>query len=201
MTTLTTGQAKALLLIAAKQDVRSYLCGVFIDPTGYAVATDGHCMMAIRIEPTTDKPYTVSRGVLEMAAKQTTKHNPEIECSPTHLRYTTAGGTMDFPHTPIDGRYPEWQRAIPTACTGELAQFDSEILERMRKALDSMCSSKSASGKVFVKHNGPCAAGVIATRPDVVAVVMPMRDADKFNAAKHVAEFLKPTEAKHVKAA
>lgn len=189
MITLTLGQVKALLRIAPAKEARHYLCGVYVDPEGYAVVTDGHCLLAIRCEPSNAEGYIVGRDVLELAAKNAHK-GAGIELSLNYVRYLTKAGSQSLPHNRIDGRFPDWRRVVPQSCSGDRAWFDSEKLEQLRKCLDDMRSGKGRS-IVFLQQNGNSPA-IVETSPEVVALIMPMRDDGKFDAGKHVGQFLTP---------
>jgi len=96
-------QLQALLLFAAKKDVRFYLNGIYSDPTGYLVATDGHRILYIKTgEPGFD--LIIPREAADAAVKMA-KKGQEIPLTATSLGQVT--------YTPVDGKYPDWRRVIP----------------------------------------------------------------------------------------
>lgn len=163
---LTASQAKALLAIAPKKEVRYYLVGVLIDPKGYAVATDGHTLLSVRIEAFDGVPFIIPRDVLTSAVKATGSKGC-IAISQKTLQPTGTAMTIDF--TPVDGKFPEWRRVLPTEYSGEAAWYDSELLERCRSVLREIGGSK-----VFVTQNGT-GPGLVETPEGYALVVMPMR--------------------------
>jgi DNA polymerase-3 subunit beta len=124
---------KALLLIAAKHDIRYYLKGVCIDVRGVdvtLVATDGSVMLAVPVEADdVEEPaigqYIVDRAMLDAVKPMKVGRNSlpvtltigeEGACSVNGV--TTASGLT------IDGTYPNWRRVMPVACSGEAGQYN-----------------------------------------------------------------------------
>jgi DNA polymerase sliding clamp subunit (PCNA homolog) len=184
------GDVKALLRIAPDSEVRYYLCGIFFDPKGYAVVTDGAALMAIRCAPFDGDGFIVRREVLEAACKASTgKNPPPIMISRTEVRYSLKGTWTVMSHTPVDGRYPEWRRVVPDRASGELAVYDSELLERLRKARDDMQDGDRAGRKAFVHMNGDGPGFLFTERTDVLAIIMPMRAKGTEVTAERIAAF------------
>lgn len=92
----------------AKKDVRYYLQGLFFDPKGYLVATDGHRLFCSAIEP------GHGPAIVKIDGKAPSKFH--------HAIFLLNEGSVCFfnqdcvqlaslPFTTIDGTYPDWQRA------------------------------------------------------------------------------------------
>jgi DNA polymerase III sliding clamp (beta) subunit (PCNA family) len=96
-------QLQALLLFAAKNDVRFYLKGIYSDPSGYLVATDGHRILYIKTgEHGLDAiiPREAAEAAIKMAKK-----GQEIPLTRTSIGQIT--------YTPVEAIYPDWRRVIP----------------------------------------------------------------------------------------
>ena len=175
--------AKALLAIAPKQDVRYYLNGIHVDTAkGRLVATDGKMMLLAKCEAvmTADCPPTIiERDHMARAIKAAPKKAETIAVTLAHEAQNGADTvwtvTLDgIAGKPTDGRYPEYERVIPTTTSGELAQFDLELLNTMNDAIRMVIGGHKYS--CALAHNGTAAAvmthGAIT---DVAGIVMPMR--------------------------
>lgn len=180
-----TDTLKALLLFAAKADIRFYLNGLLIEtgPLGTrAVATDGCTMAAASLPMLGAEAATliVPRDALEAAIKAVGK-GPVVslefaagERNPDHPRAVTIeAGQASIKATELDGVFPQWRRVIPAKCSGELAQFDPEYLQAVRKA-QLLIQGKRAK-HLGIAHNGQAAA-LARIGADFLAVVMPLRD-------------------------
>jgi DNA polymerase-3 subunit beta len=185
MITVQTSTLKALLRFAATKDVRYYLTGICIEPQGYAVATDGHTLMAARIPSFNGQSFIVPTATVK-AALSINKRMAHIDVSASVM-----GGIN---YTPIDGRFPDWRRVVPTQLSGELAQFDADYLGRCKAALIDLGVSKMKSAAAPITHNGS-GPGIVMSphRLDVLMVVMPVR-ADGCAGAPDVAAFMRADE-------
>jgi len=108
---------RAAFIVAAKQDVRYYLNGVFISKAGDIIATDGHRLIAmcIGVELPEDFP---ERGVILSRPPSTIPARLPDDNITVDLNLEQWTGTMDwnmgiFPITVIDGNFPDWNRVIP----------------------------------------------------------------------------------------
>jgi hypothetical protein len=210
MPTIYINQLRALLAIAPRDDIRVYLNGVYFDSRGYAVATDGSCLLALRIPAFTGDSFIVGVADCECILKSAPAARGAMVVTPIDIDATTLRVLHhSIGYRPCDGRYPDWQRVVPTAVTGERVEtvrdrngallretkveYSSLLLERFRDAFLLLAKSKRGTGaNCTVIPNGSSAA-LVATGDDAVAVIMPVRDSGPkdFDAAKHVAEFLK----------
>lgn len=172
---------RALLPLAAKKDIRFYLNGVYIefqaDKTIY-VATNGHALgkyvEAVENEHTFNitipvdvvKQLKVGRGTAKWGDLS---FNPEANTA----RIVNPGASQDFGFTPLDGKYPDYTKVIPTSATGEVAQFDVDLLSlfaQVNKALGS-----KYPGRIKLDHNGNAGALVHLCRDEFLGVIMPFR--------------------------
>ncbi|MBJ88992.1 MAG: DNA polymerase III subunit beta [Woeseia sp.] len=104
----------------AQQDVRYYLNGVLIETRGglvRAVATDGHRLSMCEVElENTDLPQkqviVPRKGVLELQRLLGGKGELTIELGDNHIRVELGG--IRFTSKLIDGRFPDYERVIPT---------------------------------------------------------------------------------------
>lgn len=120
----------------AQQDVRYYLNGLFLqfDSSGVtAVATDGHRLAKLRVETILDfgDPIQVilpSKTVLELKRQLTVSEDPvALTVGDKSIRVVV--GATRITSKLIDGRYPDYERAIPKDLT-RAASADRESLRR-----------------------------------------------------------------------
>lgn len=168
---------RAALLCASTEETRYYLRGVYVDPTGRFVATDGHRMFvgkltgrfdlaAAGVEPGSFPGWIICRDALKRAL--TGYKMDMIVISPTRIG--------DLTCQPVDGAFPDWRRAIPSRePSGVVAQFNPKYVADMGKIGTLLTGTKSGNLAHF-HHNGDGPCGV--TFPgceDAFAVLMPVR--------------------------
>jgi DNA polymerase-3 subunit beta len=187
---------KALLICAAKHDVRYYLNGVSVDARANGdvvlVATDGHRLLAYpvavdNIEALAPGEYIIPREALE-AVKPAKVGRTTL---PIHIDIVTAPDTPDPERVgvtikgktsitvtgatsavtaPIDGQYPNWRRIVPASTSGELAQFNADYVA----GFGDVCKLLGGSYGPFINHNGGACA-VVTNLPGALGLIMPMR--------------------------
>jgi DNA polymerase III subunit beta len=168
MSTLIKTQAvKALLRFAAVKDNRFYLVGVFFDPQGYAVATDGHAMLCVRIPSFTHATGFIIPSATLKAALGLNKKIFEIA-----VTENLCGGIT---YTPIDGRFPDWRRVTPTAADGTVVTFDPDLLARVKAAAMDLGYREVAASCLPINYNGHGANVITLEEASAIAVVMPTR--------------------------
>jgi DNA polymerase-3 subunit beta len=172
---------RALLPLAAKNDVRFYLNGVYVDfqadKTVY-VATNGHVLgkyveevgnghtFSIIIPYDVVKQLKVGRGTAKYGDLI---FNPDMNAA----RIVNPAASQDLGFTSIDGKYPDYTKVIPEEPSGEVAQFDIELLylfAQVNKAFGS-----KIPGRVKIDHNGERGALVHLSRSEFTGVIMPVR--------------------------
>lgn len=167
---------KALLVFAAKNDLRYYLNSIAIDATRdrvALVATDGHMLMSIAVpEADVDNKltgeYIISRADLEAvkpmkAGKHALPITIEItEPAPTPdpdqpgvmIKHNTTykiTGLTSVTNTLVDGKFPDWRRVIPATLSGEVAHFNLELMTRLNDARKALSVDWH---NVVIHHNG-----------------------------------------------
>jgi DNA polymerase-3 subunit beta len=187
---------KALLICAAKHDVRYYLKGVCVDAradgTVVLVATDGHRLIAYpvavdNIEALAPGEYIIPREALE-AVKPAKAGRMVL---PIHIDIITAPDTPDPERVgvtikgktsitvtgatstvtaPIDGKYPDWRRIVPASTSGEIAQFNADYIA----GFGDICKLLGGKYGPYINHNGGGCA-VVTNIPGALGLLMPMR--------------------------
>jgi DNA polymerase III sliding clamp (beta) subunit (PCNA family) len=172
---------RALLPLAAKKDVRNCLNGVYVDfqadKTVY-VATNGH-VLGKYVEAVENEhifSIIVPNGVVKQlkVGRGTAKwgdliFNPEANAA----RIVNPGASQDFGFTPLDGKYPDYTKVIPTETSGEAAQFDVELLSLFAQ-VNKLLGAKYP-GRIKVDHNGGRGALVHLWDAALTGVIMPFR--------------------------
>lgn len=165
---------RAALLCANNEPVRFYLNGVYVDPAGKLVATDGHRMFvgnfdlaAAGVEPGSFTGWTICRDAIKRAL--TGNKHDTIAISPTRIG--------DLSCQPVDGNFPDWRRVIASRePSGVVAQFNPSYVADMGK-IGTLLTGNRSGDLAHFHHNGaanPC--GV--TFPgcdDAFGVLMPVR--------------------------
>ncbi len=173
----------ALKLFMAKQDVRFYLKGIALEIGKHEtrmVATDGTVAAACRLlsdqpEITETPVNVILPDTLLHAIKA--KGDAVIHIGPREaprnscpVRISYAG--VDYAGTSTDGVYPPWRRIVPTKVSGELAQFNPEIVALVGKAA-CLIRGKNGPMHVSVGHNGGAAALVDFNDEAFMALISP----------------------------
>ena len=163
---------RAALLCTSTEESRGYLRGVYIDPTGKLVSTDGHRMFVGKIdlkkagvEPGSFTGWIICRDAIKRGL--TGYKQDVIVISPTSIG--------DLSCQPVDGTFPDWTRVVASRePSGVVTQFNPAYVADMGKIAKLLTGSKT--GSVHIHHNGDGPCGV--TFPgcdDAFAILMPMR--------------------------
>ena len=164
---------KAVMLSAAKKDVRYYLNGVMVR-NGELAATNGHMALIIKSESIkSDGEYIIGNDTLKMIINlyKVIKGDNPIEVKDG---MTTGIGKLSI--TPVDGKFPDVNRVIPQDPSEEVAHFNAEYLLACQKANEEFLDRKN----VYIKlqHNGQAGAK-FESEDDagnkLIGVVMPVR--------------------------
>lgn len=172
---------KALLICAAKQDVRYCLKGVLVDARATdvtLVTTDGHRMLAYpvatdAIEALAPGQYIIPREALEAvkpckAGRVTLPITIEIDVA--HGRENKITGATSTVTPLIDGKFPDWRRVMPKTVSGEPTQYNPEYVS----GFGDICKLLGGKYGPFINHNGGSAAPVTNLGP-ALGVIMPLR--------------------------
>jgi len=179
---------KALLLAAAKGDVRYYLNAVCLDvaPDGSAVAvsTNGHIMLALPVdgEVTEDgaaprrivaNQYIIPRDVLEGLKAPIKKAVAIVIIDTAAQTVTVSLAGKSAVSKLVDAKFPDWRRVVPRQVSGLVSQFNTEYVAVFGK-IHKLLGGAYSPG---IMHNGgpnESAARVLLPR-DAVGVLMPIR--------------------------
>ena len=165
---------KAVMLAAAKNDVRYYLNGVMVR-NGELAATNGHMALLIKSESIkSDGEYIIDNDTLKMVvtSHKGIKGDNRIEV----IDGVVTTGKSKVHITPVDGKFPNIHRVIPQDPTGEIAHFNYEYLLNCQKANGDFLERKYAHIKL--QHNGQAGAKFESEDEDgnkLIGVVMPVR--------------------------
>lgn len=189
---------KGLLRVAATDDFRTYLNGIYFDPRGFAVVTDGHHLLAIKLSKRfPGDGFIVPRESFEEALKNANELDVNIRASDlivTRASITVIhhAGKRTTVYNDVEFKYPDWRRVVPAKCSGDLAHYNSLYVENVRLALEDMAEYEpDVIIHCPVNFNG-LQAGIAKTTSDVLAIIMPYR-ADPFDSEAHVKQFLGET--------
>jgi DNA polymerase-3 subunit beta len=156
---ISTKHLKAAACCAGAKDVRYYLNGVFAEVRTSEVrlvATNGSILAVLRdVNLVGENPVfpdviipneTVKKALTPKSETLTLTYDPDSK------KWTLG----DIGFTPIDGKFPEYRRAVPVSSSGEVAQFDPDlciVFAKIAKILD--CNSPPV-----IRHNGSFGAQV-----------------------------------------
>lgn len=154
----------AMLLLAAKQDIRYYLNGVLLEvgkKECRLIATNGHAMGVLRMPGTTEiKPgqYIIPRNVIEffkptrdgfqnVFLKQIGKENENLWTMEDAYEKVTKTFSM------IDGKFPDYTKVMPhTAVSNTPAQLDVTYLVAFQK-VNIMLTGKRQFNQLYIGHD------------------------------------------------
>lgn len=164
---------KAMLLFAAKDDVRTYLNAIYVEagPKGARLtATDGHVLACYQLDEDAHGVLdaVIPRELIERALKVSPKRL-------THLSLSIQDGQArlgELTSPLINSPYPHYRKVIPKSVNGTPGQYDPELLVRFSKAV------KILNGEyTTLAYNGPeSAAWVSINIPQFFGVIMPIRN-------------------------
>jgi len=181
--TIKQSQLKAMINLAAKQDIRFYLCGVFVEfnqTTTRLVATCGHKLGVLNHSSDDNQgagSLIIPREVIENLPK-TGKFDPELtitKCPINHASWTIVipGGTQ-IVFQQIDGKFPDYRRVCNFKTSGEAASFNYEYMVQFLKVQHALGGSKTNTVNLY--QNGTSGALVTLAGVDNFAgVIMPIR--------------------------
>ncbi|OOZ40090.1 DNA polymerase III subunit beta [Solemya pervernicosa gill symbiont] len=153
----------------AQQDVRYYLNGLMLQLTSErlrAVATDGHRLalsdVTATIEITDDQQVIVPRkGVQELLRLlESNDEMAEIQVGSNHIKVTLPG--LGFTSKLIDGRFPDYERVIPSGCDKEI-KADRETLKQALTRTSILSNEKYRGVRL---HLLPNALEILAHNPE-----------------------------------
>lgn len=175
----------ALLLIAAKKDIRYYLNGLYIEfdaTTTRIIGCDG-CKLGIYQVASENNSgvgsIIIPRSTIENLPKKA-GNLVFIQGENNQWRINAENCAVFF--TPEDAKYPDFRRVVHSLQTagtsGVVAGFNLEYLNQFEKCGNLLAGSKLRVGnRLRLHHNGDNAALVLLNCVENFAgVVMPLRD-------------------------
>jgi DNA polymerase-3 subunit beta len=172
--TIKTNELKALLLCAAKNDIRYYLNGVHFESSAngiIAASTDGHRLLCINLpsEQAEGIKALIPRALIEAAIK-TKAPVIDIKIEGGNVTLSSAGQNVSGSIT--DGVFPDYRRVIPEKVSGiQGNEFNNEYLvdfDKIGKLVDG--------GKASVLQNDVGMSALVHfDNQNVIGVIMPLR--------------------------
>ncbi len=143
----------------AQQDVRYYLNGLLMETDGKylrAVATDGHrlalCQVRLGGKKMPEQQVIVPRkGVLELQRLMSGEGDVDLQLGSNHIRIELEG--IRFTSKLIDGRFPEYERVIPTDTSNQLAA-DRELFKGALQRTAILSNEKYRGIRLIIRNNG-----------------------------------------------
>ena len=171
---------RALLMFAAdKREVRTYLQGVAVESTGektILTASNGHVLGRLLLPSTCPKSrYQLSgslvRSMLALARTKTEQDTPFDVDFGDIITVKHLDSILTAPAEAC--LFPDFNRIIPDAVTGELAQYDPEYMAVFSKAGRALAPHRKSAYPVFY-HNGigPGMVG-LEGHTDFFGIIMP----------------------------
>ena len=186
---------------SADKDIRTYLCGVYLDTkAGKVVATDGHRMLVatargVKVDA---PPVIIPNDLLDAALKQfggeyargkalgavdvavTVDASAPSASSARVVTIKTPSGQVQG--VELSGQFPEWRRVVPKA--DDVATFAPAVLnwEYVMDACEALTiaanigKAKAGQHATRVQQRGEFPAIVCSSDPNVMALVMPLRN-------------------------
>jgi DNA polymerase-3 subunit beta len=189
---------KALVLLAAKKDIRYYLCGVnleFSPSITRVIATDGHKLGLYQTGAQNwgHGSLIIPADVIN-ALPKTGSYDPEltfIKCEgPGAWEIVGLPNNGRIVFQEIDGRFPDYQRVCSFKTDGLPGNYNPEYLMQFLKVQHLLGGSKKCTINLY--QSGKSSALVtLAGVPEFYGVIMPMRtDSDGVTGAAVDAAFL-----------
>ena len=190
----------AMLVLAAKKDIRYYLNGLHIEYSPEftrVVACDGHKLgiyqKAVDSLNIGMGAVTIPREVIEGLPKKC--HILTFSQIDANLWQIDTGSAI-IKFAPCDSKYPDFRRVVNQAdkTSGEAAGFNLTYLNEFEKAGNLLAGSKLKVGnRVRIHHNGQNGALITLNCVDNFAgVLMPLRDSVGSSGALFPAELVSP---------
>ena len=194
--TLSLSTLRAALTHAPDSDIRYYLNGVYLDlPRGRIVATDGHRMMV------SDGPVVLGAPSVIVGSDSIKAVIKAHESAGPHFKQGASMGACDVECTleciegadlaqsvtfrvpnglisaaPIDGKFPDWLRVIPTI-DGTAGHYQADYVADAAAAFRMHRNKRKNDDKYCpaLMQNGSSAAVMVDGDNDLLIVIMPRR--------------------------
>lgn len=174
MITIRRNHLAAALISAANKDVRHYinvvLFRVTADGETFLISTDGHRLFRgkFQAECTQKGPFDIliPRDAVKTALAS---RQPTLDLVALPDGRHSLGDTI---FTPISGVFPDIERVIPAATSGEVAQFNWDYIVDARNQLRLWEDNRKEYYEL--KYNGS-GVGTMSSGEDTLCCVMPVR--------------------------
>jgi len=196
--TVSQNNLDAMLILAAKKDIRYYLNGLHIEYSPEftrVIACDGHKLGIFQAaaENIGMGALTIPREVIEGLPKKC--HILTFSQIDANLWQIDTGSAV-IKFAPCDSKYPDFRRVVNQAdkTSGEAAGFNLTYLNEFEKAGNLLAGSKLKVGnRVRIHHNGQNGALITLNGlPNFAGVLMPLRDSVGSSGALFPAELISP---------
>ena len=198
--TIDQNSLNAMLVLAAKKDIRYYLNGLHIEFTPEftrVIACDGHKLgiyqKAVDSFNIGCGSITIPREVIENLPKNAGLL--EFAQFDANLWQLTAG-SVSLKFAPCDSKYPDFRRVVDQAnkTSGEAAGFNLNYLNEFEKCGNLLAGRKIKIGnRVRIHHNGQNGALITLNGlPNFAGIVMPLRDSVGSSGALFPADLISP---------
>jgi len=180
---------------SADKDVRYYLCGVYLDTkAGKVVATDGHRMLVAHARGvrSAGAPVIIPNDLLDAALKQFGGEYArgkslgacDVSITIDGAQLSIATPTGHVTGRPLDGQFPDWRKVVPKGdeeglLDGAPAVLNSDYVTEACAAFAiarNISKAKAGHHAVRVLQRGEFPSIVCDTDPDMVVIIMPLRD-------------------------
>jgi DNA polymerase-3 subunit beta len=174
-------ELKALSLFAPSADIRQHLNGVLVEAnaaTTRLVVTNGHYLglfdTAAENEGVDREEIIVPIHAIESIKKamgRSSYGDVQLVIDEGKYELHHSGQTVAF--APIDGKFPDYKRAIPERVSGEQAQFNGEYLADIHKV--QRLFSKTLSAMIWPSGDDGSALFQLQGADNFIGVIMPVR--------------------------
>lgn len=185
---ISVNELKGFEIIAKSADApRYYLRGIFVEYLPETqklalVATDGHRMLFKVFDPSHSNIVpddfanfenfiipveTIKQAIAGMRGTDSVTISVDVNSDNVIEHHM-----QNVHFRPIDGKYPDWKRVIPSGVDNEIGQYDPKYIGEFGR-IAKLIGKKS--GKIHVRHNGQQAAHIDFGIPDYYGVLMPVR--------------------------
>jgi DNA polymerase III sliding clamp (beta) subunit (PCNA family) len=179
------------ILAADKKDIRAHIRGVYLEVSAKEIrfaATNGVVMGVYRIEQDNPDITETIRCIIPAELIAGIKGNNTLTLEigePSDERrlqreLTVSQGGPKQTMQSVSQAYPDYRRVIPATTSGELAQFDPDLLIQLKKFGKALQANK---GYFALAYNGEKSAIADFHTKNLMAVVMPFRNEEKYRAA------------------
>ena len=171
--------------VARKNDVSYYLKGVTLEFTAcgvLALATDGYIMAIARLRNHADSNATPVGTQITISADMAIALKPkgkndylpavlsfDLQKGPRSIRCGNV--VTEIPAECASWAFPDWRHAVPTVVTGEPAQYNPELVMRIRNVAQAM---GAGSDYGYLRSNGVGCGCITFATVNLYACIMPL---------------------------